>query len=154
MCASKSDDIVKEKTKSYRAGIRVAADFADTYNSWSFHDFRLGDCIRAEFGLGIKKPRRNNKSGLLPGSKREVLRTKVGKKQLLQFAQAIEPERWSTYVKEGGRVSDEVEKQLNYSLMAARRALNAGYRDCVTNRDEPSEIMLKYLSKRAWLMRY
>ncbi len=154
MSALKGVDIEKEKLKSYRAGINVAADFADGYNCLSLHDFRLGDCIRADSGLGVKKPRRNNKSALLPGCKLEVLRTKVGKKELLQLAQAIEPERWSMYVKKGGRVSDEVEKQLNYSIMAARRVLIAGYRDCMTSRDEPPEMMLKYLRKRMWLMRY
>lgn len=84
---------------------------------------------------------------------REVLRTKVGKTQLLQLAQAIDPESWSMYVKQGGRVSDDVEQQLNRSIMTARRVLSAGYRDCEIDRDEPGENLLRYLNKRLWLIR-
>lgn len=153
MSASKAADIEKEKLKSYRAGIRIAADFADSYNSLSFHDFRVGDCIRAEFGLGIKKPRRNRKAKLLPAAMREVLRTKVGRTQLLQLAQAIDPEGWNMYVKQRGRVTGDAEQQLDRSIMTARRVLSAGYRDCLADRDEPPEMLLRYLNKRIRLIR-
>lgn len=145
----KFDPIQKARLEGIRRGIELAADFADDYNSLSLHDYRLGDCIRAEYSLRRGTPRRNTQSlKLLASCKGKILRSPVGKSQLLQLAQLLEPEGWTKYSKNRRSVATEVAESVEESIRLARRLLNAGYRDCTPYRETPLKIIEYKETKR------
>lgn len=138
----KFDPIQKARLEGLRRGIELAADFADDYNSLSLHDYRLGDCIRAKYSLRRGTPRRNTEiQKLLASCKGKVLRSPVGKSQILQLAQVLETEGWAKYSKNRRSVAAEVAESVEESIRLARRLLNAGYRDCTPYRETPLKII-------------
>jgi len=123
----KSDPIEKARLQALKAGISHAADFADNYNSLSMHPYRLGDCIRVQYGLRGGTPRRNPKNGqFLAACKNYVYGAAVEKQDVLQLAQLLEPEGWAKYARNKITVAPEVTERVKASIRLAQQLLRAG----------------------------
>ena len=138
----KADPIENARMQGFRAGVQVAADSADDYNSVSLNSFRLGDCIRAQFGLRRGKLRRNAKNPqVLSACKHYVRQAPVGKQELMQLAQFLDPEGWAKYARNKVSVATEVAERVQASIRLAQQLLKAGYRDCTPFRETPLKLI-------------
>ena len=138
----KSDPIAKATLEGFRNGIRVAAHFADDYNSLSLHPYRLGDCILVEHQLRRGTPRRNAKNpDAFRWCKREVFNAPVEWQHVMQLAQLLDPEAWDKYAKDKVSVEAEVRKRVEASITLSKNLLRAGYRDCTPVRDQPVKLI-------------
>lgn len=138
----KSDPIAKATLEGFRNGIRVAAHFADDYNSLSLHPYRLGDCILVEHGLRGGTPRRNAMNpDVFTSCKREVFNAAVKWPHVMQLAQLLDPEAWEKYARNKISVGAEVANRVKASITLSKKLLKAGYRDCTPAQDKPVKLI-------------